>query len=98
MAYRPETGRAPERPEPTMTPEELDTLVASVTAERLRALALTAWGTVRHRGQTVVPVLALIEGLTTREGPEKRQVMVRLRNAIWATVQTMPGATFFESS
>jgi hypothetical protein len=85
-----------------MTQEELDKLVASVTPERLRTLALTTWGTFQHRGYTAVPVLALVEGLMagmdTGDGTEKRQVMLRLRHAILATVQQMPGATQFPGS
>jgi hypothetical protein len=85
-----------------MTQEELDKLVASVTPERLHALALTVWGVFQHRGRTAVPVLALVEGLMaglgTGEGPEKRQVMLRLRHAILATVQQMPGSSHFPGS
>ncbi len=81
-----------------MTKEELATLAASVTPERLRALALTAWGTAHHRGRTVVPVMALIEGLTagmdTGDGPELRRAISRLRHAIQAAVQQMPDAAY----
>jgi len=85
-----------------MTQAELDQVVASVTPERLRALALTAWGTCRHRGRTVVPVMALVEGLTagmdTGAGAEYQRVISRLRHAIEAAVQQMPDAAHFPGS
>ena len=86
----------------SMTQEELDELVASVTPERLRALALTVWGTFRRRGRTAVPVMALVEGLMagldTGEGPERRQVMADLYHALLATVQQMPDAMYVPGS
>jgi hypothetical protein len=81
-----------------VTQEELDKVVASVTPERLRALALTVRGTFRHRGRTIVQVMALIDGLTAGmdrgEGLECQQVLGRLRRAIEAAVQQMPDATY----
>ena len=47
-------------------------------------------------------VLALVEGLMAGldagEGPEKRQVMLRLRHAILATVRQMPGSSHYPGS
>ena len=81
-----------------MTQEELDKLAAAVTPERLRALVPTPWGTSRHRGRTLVQVMALIDGLTTGmdkgEGLEYLQVTGRLRQAIQAAVRQMPDATY----
>lgn len=81
-----------------MTKKELNTLAASVTPDRLRALALTAWGTFRLPRRTAVPVEALLQGLTagtdTGKALEYQQVMGRLREAIIATVQHMPDATY----
>ncbi len=79
-----------------MTAEELDKLVASVAPQRLRDLTPTCWGVFQYRGRTAIPVMALVEGLMagldTGEGAEKRRVMLRLRDAVIATVRQMPGA------
>ena len=85
-----------------MTPEELEKVAASVTPERLRALLPTPWGTSRHRGRTLVQVMALIDAMTAGmdkgEGPQYQQVIGRLRGAIDAAVRQMPDATYFPGS
>lgn len=83
-----------------MTKEELDELVASVTPERLQALALTVESTYPLGKRTAVPVGGLVRALTAgvdlAEGPEEQQVTARLAEAIRATVQQMPEAEYVE--
>lgn len=83
-----------------MTEEELDQLVASVTPERLRALALTVKGTFPIGKRTAVPVEALLRALAAESqisvGGEYRQVMARLNGAIRLAVQQMPDARYVE--
>lgn len=83
-----------------ITQDELDEIIASVTPERLRALAPKVWGTARRRGRTVVQVMALIDGLTAGldkgDGGEHQRVVAELRRAIQAAMAQMPEAKYLE--
>lgn len=83
-----------------MTEEELSQLVASVTPERLRALAQMVEGTLPIGRRTAVPVGTLLRALTAGAdisvGTEYRQVMARLTEAIRSAVQHMPDARYVE--
>lgn len=85
-----------------MRDEELDKLVASVTPERLRELASTAWVTTRIRGRTAVAIMELVdglmEGLDLSDGIERAHVIIRLHEAIVAIARQMPGAIVLTGS
>ncbi len=81
-----------------MREEELEELLSSVTPERLRALASELRVATRPGRPTVVLVRALVTALTAGGDPgdraEKVRATRRVRDAVLATVEEMPDATY----
>ena len=83
-----------------MNERELDALVATVTPERVRQLALELEPQQPESNRGTVPLYALLEALTAglpvRDASEQSPVDMRLRKAVIAAVGQIAGMTFVE--
>lgn len=83
-----------------MNKQELEALVATVTPERVRQLALEAEAQQPKVNRGTAPLYELLDALTAdlpiTEASERSPVEMRLRRAVITAVQQIDGMTFVE--